>query len=200
MSYEDCNAAGGMAAYNWEADPKRIAFQAARYLTVAKLLERKLRVLEVGCSDGWGARIVAQHVGNLDAIDVDAEAISIAKANESPRWPINFACMDILVADFAGYDACYCLDLYEHIPHSAGLLRRLAAIAPICVIGTPSLQSQAYATAISRREHVNCVTKMELADRMRQHWKHVFVLGMNDTTLHMGHDAMTHYLFGIGCN
>lgn len=200
MSYEDCNSAGGMAAYNWEMDPKRVAFQAARYLTVAKLLEGKLRVLEVGCSDGWGARIVAQHVGNLDAIDVDANAVAIAKSKESPRWPINFACMNVLTADLTGYDACYCLDLFEHLRDEADLLGRLAAIAPVCVIGTPTIESQIYASEISQREHVNCVSKRGLALRMQRHWKHVFVLGMNDTTLHTGHDAMTHYLFGIGCN
>jgi hypothetical protein len=52
VTYEDCNAAGGMTAYNWANDPKRLAFQATRYLTVAKLVEHKLRVLEVGCGDG----------------------------------------------------------------------------------------------------------------------------------------------------
>lgn len=200
MSYEDCNAAGGMTAYNWEADPKRVAFQATRYLTVAKLLERKLRVLEVGCADGWGARIVAQHVGSLDAIDSDPVAIQFAKSNISPSWPINFACMDVLHAGFSGYDACYCLDLFEHLPDKAGLLGRLAEIAPICVIGTPTVEAQIYASEISQREHVNCVSKRGLAERMEKHWRHVFVLGMNDTTLHTGHDAMTHYLFGIGCD
>jgi hypothetical protein len=106
--------------------------------------------------------------------------------------------MDILKADFAGYDACYCLDLFEHLPDEAGLLGKLAAVAPLCVIGTPSLESQAYASEISKREHINCVTKRGLHERMAKHWKEVIVLGMNDTTLHTGHDAMTHYLFGIG--
>ena len=198
--YADCNAAGGMAAYNWEADPKRIAFQAARYLTVAKLLEGKRRVLEVGCADGWGARIVRQHVANLDAIDIDESAIAIAEKNYSLRWPVFFLCADVLKTTFIGYDACYCLDLFEHLRDEAGLLARLAAIAPICVIGTPSVEAQIYASEISQREHVNCVSKSGLRDRMAKHWRHVFVLGMNDTTLHTGHDAMTHYLFGIGCN
>jgi len=189
-----------MTAYNWSVDPKRIAFQAARYLTVAKLLEGKLRVLEVGCADGWGARIVAQHVGNLDAVDIDPAAILRAKQGESVNWPIHFACADILKTDFAGYDACYCLDFFEHITDDAGLLARLATIAPVCVIGTPSIEGQLYASEISKREHVNCVSKAGLRLRMQRHWKQVFVLGMNDTTLHTGHDSMMHYLFGIGVN
>lgn len=198
MSYEDCNAEGGMTMYNWNHDPKRVAFWSARYLTVAKLLEGKIRVLEVGCADGSGARIVKQHVKNLDAIDADESAIWIAKKNVSPFWPIMFECADILKTDFAGYDACYCLDLFEHLHDDSGLLARLSSIAPICIIGTPSIESQAYASEISKREHVNCVSKSGLRIRMQKYWSHVFVLGMNDTTLHLGHDAMTHYLFGIG--
>ncbi len=189
-----------MTAYGWEMDPKRLAFQAARYLTVAKLLEGKTRVLEVGCSDGWGARIVRQHVLSLDAIDADAAAIEFARQNMSQRWPVWFACQNILVDNFAGYDAVYCLDLFEHIPADQGLLERLRKIAPVCVIGTPSLESQRHASTISLREHVNCVTKAWLRSQMEDWWKHVFVLGMNDTTLHTGHDGMTHYLFGIGCD
>lgn len=200
MSYEDCEALGGMTAYGWEMDPKRLAFQAARYLTVAKLLEGKMRVLEVGCSDGWGSRIVRQHVLSLDAIDVDAAAIARAREGMAQRWPVFFAQGDVLKHSFKGYDAVYCLDLFEHIPRSAGLLERLAKIAPLCIVGTPSAESQAHASAISKREHVNCVTKRQLRDEMESWWKHVFVLGMNDTALHTGHDAMTHYLIGIGCD
>lgn len=200
MSYEDCEAFGGMTAYGWEMDPKRLAFQAARYLTVAKLLEGKTRVLEVGCSDGWGSRIVRQHVLSLDAVDVDEAAIARARANVSPRWPVFFAVGDVLEDAFRGYDAVYCLDLFEHLPWRAGLLQRLARIAPLCIVGTPSAESQKHASAISKREHVNCVSKAQLRNEMETWWKHVFVLGMNDTTLHTGHDGMTHYLLGVGCD
>lgn len=200
MSYEDCNAVGGMTRYNYEADPKRMAFQAARYLAVAKLLEGEGRVLEVGCADGWGARIVRQHVEFLDAVDVDEQAIQFARDNASDRWPIRFMVGDILSAAFHGYDAVYALDLYEHFAPDAGFLRRMRGVAPVAVIGTPSLESQAYASEISKREHVNCPTKAMLREAMREYWKHVFVLGMNDATLHMGHDAMTHYLIGVGAD
>ena len=200
MSYEDCNEVGGMTRYNWEMDPKRIAFQAARYLAVAKLLEGQRRVLELGCADGWGARIVRQHVEALDAIDVDEAAIRVARDGTSDRWPIRFMAGDFLGREFHGYDAVYALDVYEHLPPEAGFLRAMRAVAPLGIVGTPSKESQAYASEISRREHVNCPTKAELRERMREHWRHVIVLGMNDVTLHLGHDAMTHYLIGVGAD
>jgi 2-polyprenyl-3-methyl-5-hydroxy-6-metoxy-1,4-benzoquinol methylase len=202
MSYEDCNALGGMTAYNWEMDPKRLAFQFARYKHVAKLLEGKRRVLEVGCSDGMGARIVRQHVGWLVGIDSDQAAIEHARKLMSPKWPIGFYPVDFMDGiALNDYDAVYSLDVLEHFePREAhDFLARMAVAAPMAVIGTPTLESQAYASEISKREHKGCLTK-GLRVAMAMHWKHVIVLGMNDETLHTGHDSMTHYLLGIGMN
>jgi len=199
VNYDDCNAAGGMTAYNWEADPRRLAFQFARYKFVAKMLEGRLRVLELGCADGQGAKIVRQHVSSLDAVDIDPAAIGHARRLASTRWTINYFCADVLATDFRGYDAVYALDLFEHMPDEAGLLARMSAAAPVAIIGTPSAQSQLFASEISRREHVNCVDKAGLRRRMEEHWTHVFAFGMNDETLHTGFDPMCHYLLAIGC-
>lgn len=201
MSYEDCNSSGGMTAYNWEHDPKRLAFQYARYKFVAKMLEGKESVLEVGCADGMGARIVRQHVNELMAVDADEAAIQIARELSSARWPVRFQVLDILSHAIREFDAVYCLDLFEHIAQENEdlLLGNLRLCAPVAIIGTPSIQSQRFASEISLREHVNCVSKAGLRERMQRHWTHVFMFGMNDETLHVGHDGMTHYLFGIGC-
>lgn len=191
-----------MTAYGWEHDPKRLAFQFARYKFVAKMLEGRKNVLEVGCADGQGARIVRQFVGAVVGMDVDRDAIAIAERLASRRWPVSFVGGDFIDFPLTGFDAVYCLDLFEHVPadREGRLLANLAACAPVCIIGTPSLESQRYASAISLREHVNCVSKSGLRERMQRHWKHVFMFGMNDEALHLGHDGMTHYLLGIGCN
>lgn len=199
--YDVCHRAGGMTFFNAEHDPKRLSFQFARYLFVAKMLEGKNHVLEVGCADGVGARIVKQHVEVLVGIDVDPVSIREARQLQSAqRWPITFEVQDIMWGSWIGFDAVYCLDLFEHIADEDKLLANLRACAPVCIIGTPSLESQQYASEISKAGHVNCVTKQGLRERMQRHWKHVFMFGMNDSTLHTGHDAMTHYLFGLGCD
>src|SRR3990172_10092684 len=105
MPYPECHAAGGMTRYNFDADPKRLAFQFARYKHVAKILEGKRRVLEVGCADGMGARIVRQHVETLVAIDSDTDAIEEAKKNYSMKWPIRFLTRDIMAGPLPGFDA-----------------------------------------------------------------------------------------------
>ena len=198
MAYDECIAAGGMTAYNWQADPKRLAFQYARYLFVAKMLEGMHNVLEVGCADGQGARIVRQHCESVTAVDADWRAITQAKELRSARWPVEFGVHDIMKSGLPGFDAVFCVDLLEHVEDHRSLLWNLRCCAPVCVIGTPSLESQAYASEISRREHVACVSKAELRSKMLEHWKHVFCFGMNDTVIHTGFDGMCHYLFAIG--
>jgi len=190
---------GGMRAETWERDPRHVAFMSARYMFVAKMLEGKRSVLEVGCGDGFGARIVRQHVQNLTGIDLDPVSIREAMKNYSATWPVKFLVYDIMDGALPGFDAVYCLDVFEHIEDEHSLLGNLRGCAPVCIIGTPSLESQAYACEGSKAGHVNCVTKGQLRERMQRHWKHVFMFGMNDSTLHTGHDGMTHYLLGMGC-
>lgn len=190
-------------SYGWENDPKRICFTAARYKFVAKLLEGKPSVLEVGCGDGFFSRIVRQHVGQLTAVDINREYIGSAYRNtpKSSKWRIWFNDWDILespLRPLGGYDAVYSLDLFEHLNEEDLFLRHLAMCAPVCVLGTPSLESQKYASEISKLEHVNCKTKEELKKSMERHFKQVFMFGMNDETLHTG--MMPAYLFALGVN
>ena len=55
----------------WAGDPRRLVFTLARYKFVAKMFEGKGSVLEVGCGDGFGSRIVKQSVQKLTITDYD---------------------------------------------------------------------------------------------------------------------------------
>lgn len=200
--YDACNAAGGMTAFEWERDPKRLLFILARYKFVAKLLRGKRRVLEVGCADGFASRLLLQYVDRLDAVDIDREAIEAALERRSGKWPVNYFVGDILAAPFAEspYDACFALDLLEHFhagEEEDAFLTSMRSCAPVCVIGSPSLESQPWASELSRKGHVNCKTEAELRRAMNRFWPHVFIFGMNDETLHTGFEHMAHYRFAL---
>ncbi len=187
--------------YSWDEDPKRYAFTCARYKFVAKMVEGMDKVLEVGCNDGFFSRIVRQSVGHLVGMDNDPEAIAEAKRLNSEKWNIYFqqwSILDSTVLSQPGFDAVYCLDVFEHIKEEDVLLQNLSFFAPMCIIGTPSRESQVYASEISKKAHVNCVSKSQLRGKMKRYWKHVVCFGMNDETLHTGFDPMCHYLFGLG--
>ena len=201
--YDACEEKGGHTAWSFDQDPKRICFQMSRYKFVAKMLEGKQKVLEVGCADGQGSKIVRQHVGELIAVDSDPVAIERAKALASTRWTIQFRLGDIMNVHVASeeewhsYDAVYSLDVFEHIADDTRLLGKLSICAPVCIIGTPSKESQTYASAISKAGHVNCVTKEELRAKCLRRWTHVFMFGMNDEVVHTGFGPMSNYLFAL---
>ena len=187
-------------SYGWEVDPKRLGFTAARYKFVAKMLEGKVSVLEVGCGDAFFSRVVGQHVGSLCVVDINPEYIASALLNNPEgRWDVIPYCWDILSGPTEElFDACYCLDLFEHILEEDLLLGNLAKCAPVCIVGTPSLGSQEFASEISKLEHVNCKTKEGLRKAMSRHFSQVFMFGMSDETLHTG--MMPAYLFALGVN
>lgn len=198
--YEKTHDVGGMTADYWDRDPKRMGFVLARYKFVARMFEGLASVLEIGCADGWGARVVRQHVGRLDAIDIEAKSIEEAKAQQSSKWPVNFEVGNIMDGPRWGpYDAAYCLDVLEHIPkEEEGIfLRHMATSAPKAIIGMPSLESQAFASELSRLGHVNCKTGAHLRATLKLHYEHVFIFSMNDEVVHTGFHPMAHYLIGL---
>jgi hypothetical protein len=65
------------------------------------------------------------------------------------------------------------------------------------LIGTPSLESQAHASPISRAGHVNCKTAAQLAELCGEFFHSVFQFSMNDEVVHTGFPAMAHYLFAL---
>lgn len=197
--YDPCHEAGGMTAHYWEGDPKRLAFVLARYKFVARMLEGKARVLEVGCADGFGSRVVRQHVGALVAVDLDEKSIEEARRMASAKWPVDFRVHDILQDPICGFDAVFSLDVLEHIHQveEAGFLENLRAAAPVAIIGSPSAESQAYASELSRQGHVNCKTGPHFRRAMERHWAQVFVFGMNDEVVHTGYHPMAHYRIAL---
>lgn len=195
--YAEENAAGGMTRWSWRNDPRRLCFRLARYKHTAKMLEGFDRVLEVGCADGFGSRVVRQHVRNLTAIDVNERSIYWARLGSSPEWPIEFLQGDICSGGWGDFDAVYALDVLEHILPDDAFLMGMCSAAPVAVIGTPSKESQAYASATSRAGHVNCYSGAELRERLLGFWSNVFLFTMHDEVLGTSFAPMAQYLLAL---
>jgi len=207
--YAECHEVGGMTAHYRLHDPRRLAFVAARYKFVARMLEGQRDVLEVGCADGYFSPIVRQHVKQLTAIDIDAKSIEQAQRANSPDWPIKFKCRDLM--KYRGHHgSAYCLDVLEHIERKreeAFLLALHDATDShepyrgdpnsLCIIGMPSLESQKYASPLSLKGHVNCKTGPELKKTLSKHWQWVFIFSMSDEVVHTGYQPMAQYLLAL---
>ncbi|WP_374631508.1 class I SAM-dependent methyltransferase [Ferrovibrio sp.] len=191
---------GFMSSWAFYDDPKRLAFTFARYKFAAKMLEGYDSVLEIGCADAFASRIVAQSVGKLTAVDFDPSFIASARETMSPRWPIELREHDLMTGpvEREAFDAIYSLDVLEHIPADSEdvfLTNMFAALRGhgVAIIGMPSLQSQAYASAHSKEGHVNCKDQRDFKRLMSRYFHSVFMFGMNDEVLHTGYHAMAHY-------
>lgn len=197
---------GLMTNQAWEDDPKHLLFTLSRYKFVAKMLSGAKSVLEVGCADAFGTRIVVQEVEKLMAVDFDP--IFVADANErmSERWRFECRTHDILTGPVpGGFDAAYALDVIEHIPsidemQFVGNMVHSLSNPGLLILGTPSLQSQAYASPPSKAGHINCKDAPALKKLLGHFFHNVFIFSMNDEVVHTGYYPMAHYLFGLACS
>jgi len=195
---------GLMSSNTWHEDPKRLTFLLSRYKFVSRMFEDQQRVLEVGCADGFGSRIVRQTVGSLTALDFDPIFIANAKATSDPQWPITFVQHDMLEGPLPQrYTGAYALDVLEHIaPGDAEALFLVNICASledsgVAIIGMPSLESQGYASPQSKEGHINCQTGSQLRSTLLKHFTNCFMFSMNDEVVHTGFQPMAHYLLAL---
>ncbi|HEY2909865.1 MAG TPA: class I SAM-dependent methyltransferase [Gemmataceae bacterium] len=194
---------GIMSNQTWKDDPRRLLFMLSRYKFVAKMLGGKDRVIEIGCADAFGTRLVAQEGCRVTASDFDPVFIAdVEERMKSDGWKCATLVHDILTgpAPTGGFDAAYSLDVFEHIaPADAdrfvGNIAKSLTKNGVAIIGSPSLQSQTYASPASKAGHVNCMDGKEYKKVMQRHFENVFLFSMNDEVVHTGYHPMAHYLF-----
>jgi len=185
------------------SDPKTLLFNLSRYKFVAKMFSGYSSVLEVGCGDAFGSSLVAQTVGKLTATDLDVRFIEEAKLEHPFSKQITFCVKDFTFEVMErSFDAAFCLDVLEHIPKELerkflqNILQSIGVNATL-IVGMPSIESQLYASELSKRGHVNCKTADELKDLMLEYFQSVFIFSMNDEVLHTGFAPMSHYIFAL---
>jgi len=105
------------------------------------------------------------------------------------------------------YDGVYALDVLEHIRPGVdetkfldNCVASLAKKGGIAVFGSPSLESQKYASPISIAGHVNCYSGQDLKARLSQWFRVVLIFSMNDEMVHTGFDKMANYLLAVCCD
>jgi hypothetical protein len=194
---------GLMTNQVWYDDPRRLTFLLARYKFVAKMLSGCRNVGEVGCGDAFGTRVVLQEVSNVTVYDFDPVFIADIRERQDERWPLKAETHDIVAGPLPRkHDALFSLDVLEHIApedehtYLSHMCESLTE-GGLLMIGTPSLESQPYASPLSKAGHINCKTGKELQALLEKYFAHVFIFSMNDEVVHTGFSPMAHYLFAL---
>jgi hypothetical protein len=194
---------GLMTNQVWYDDPRRLTFLLARYKFVAKMLSGRQNVGEVGCGDAFGTRVVLQEVPEVTVYDFDAIFIEDVRNRRDERWPLRAEVHDIVVSPLPQkHEALFSLDVLEHIAPAdehAFLknLRNSLTAEGTLIIGTPSAESQAYASPLSKAGHINCKSGNELKALLENYFARVFLFSMNDEVVHTGFSPLAHYLFVV---
>lgn len=197
---------GLRSSQSWHDDPKHLLFRLSRYKFVAKMLAGSEHVLEIGCGDAFGTRLVQQEVKALSATDFDEVFVEDVKARMVERWRFPVFTHDLLAGPIPGsYDGVFALDVLEHISpenEHTFLKNAFAPLSPrgVGIIGMPSLESQIHASPTSRAGHVNCKSMPSLRKTMQAHFHNVFMFSMNDEVVHTGFHPMAHYLIALGAH
>jgi 2-polyprenyl-3-methyl-5-hydroxy-6-metoxy-1,4-benzoquinol methylase len=194
---------GLRSSHSWHDDPKHLLFRLSRYKFVSKMLAGSKHVLEIGCGDAFGTRLVQQTVEAVSATDFDELFLADVEARMVERWRFRVFPHDLLSEPIPGsYDGLFALDVLEHIEtknEHTFLKNALAPLSPhgAAVIGIPSLEGQVHASPASRAGHVNCKTMPDLKKTMQRYFHNVFMFSMNDEVVHTGFHPMAHYLFAV---
>ena len=195
---------GRYVSYWFYKSPRRMLHSQSYYKFAAKLIGTGKSVLDVGCNEGLGTYLLAKECGQAKGIDFDAEAIRFAKENFSYE-NLTFSEDDILDAPpTIQYNAATSFDVIEHIypQNASGFIEAMKqSIDPngLVIIGTPSLISQQFASAIAKKGHVNIYSPERLEEEMKKHFRFVFMFAANDEVVHTGYLPLAHYLIAVGC-
>lgn len=197
---------GSMVNDSFHHDPRRLSFTSSRYKFVAKMLSGCRDVVEVGCADGFMSRIVLQEVDKLDLTDFDITFVEEALEFYSNHHQVSVYQHDLISKPLPkSYQAAFALDVLEHIsPRDEVQFMRNLALSlhneAICIIGMPSLESQKFASDISKAGHVNCKSGNQLKEFMNQFFEYTFLFSMNDEVVHTGFLPMSQYLIAVSAH
>jgi cyclopropane fatty-acyl-phospholipid synthase-like methyltransferase len=188
----------------YESDPVRLVFTLSRYKFVAKMFDGFDSVLEVGAGDGFKSPIVKQFCKKLTISDIEIK-------NKMDFDQITFSKTKFIIHNFVKhslkkkFDGIYSLDVLEHIEKKdekrfiKNICRSLKKDGTL-IVGMPTLESQIYASKLSKEGHVNCKSKKELKKFLSPYFSNIYMFSMNDEVVHTGYDAMSHYIFALACN
>jgi 2-polyprenyl-6-hydroxyphenyl methylase/3-demethylubiquinone-9 3-methyltransferase len=120
------------------------------------------RVVDVGCGGGLLSEAMARRGAAVTGIDMSAESLAIARLHLLESAPLEVNYLELTAEDLAvqaphAFDVVTCMELLEHVPDPAQVVRACAALlAPggSVLFSTINRTPTAFATAIVGAEYL----------------------------------------------
>lgn len=201
---------GSYTSWSMIHDARHMTFVLSRYKFVAKMLQGRKNVMEVGCGDAFGLPIVAQNLcrgGVLYALDWEESFLEDNRERLRFLNNVKFIHHDMncKALDEVKVSAIYLIDVIEHVEPDKEDLFMNNMIASyenkenaVMLIGTPNLTAAQYASEQSADVHINLKDQNDLNTLLYKYFNNVFMFGMNDEVVHTGFAPMSHYIWGMG--
>ena len=187
-------------------DPACLSFITSRYKFAAKMLSGKNTVLEIGCGDGFGGAIVAQRVNKLICTDINKPLLEDNASRMGYFSNIKYHYHDFRDAPYPEkVDAIYLVDVIEHIfkKEEKQFLTNLTSSLNekgVCLIGTPNITANKYASEFSKEGHINLKDHESLNVIGEKYFENFFHFSMSDEVVHTGYSPMSHFLWLLSVN
>jgi 2-polyprenyl-3-methyl-5-hydroxy-6-metoxy-1,4-benzoquinol methylase len=168
-------------------DPGHFAWHLARYRFAVPFVAGK-RVLDVGCGEGYGSALLAEHATRV--VGVDYSPVAIRHANSAyGSQTLSFRVADAteLPEDLGVFDVVTCFEVVEHLVEDEKLFAGVARVlAPggTFLLSTPNklvdeLVESLSGTGGHYEYHVNVLTPSALRRRALRHFQSVAVYGQS---------------------
>lgn len=190
------------AEYNYfiQGNLVQLLVRLSRFKFAAKMLRPADSVLEIGCGSGLGTNFLSQFCRHISAIDVKKSELDDARS-VTRRKNIDFEWIDLFDLPLTRkYDAVVALDVIEHMSFRKGekFVKKITNHLKedgMLIIGTPSIYSFKFQSALSKASHIKLYDQEELKKMIDRHFNRTVAFSMNDEVVHTGFSKLAWYYF-----
>lgn len=196
------NSAEGIS---YRENPLDFFIMLARYKFAARLLNKRLDVLEVGCGHGLGSIFLSKFCRHLCATDADADLIDYCSKEYKDVENITFERLNILnptEIKQLRYDAVVALDVVEHFERKdaeifLNSVKFSLKSVGFSLIGTPNINSRRHASERRKATHLHEYDLASFRRLLERYFYHVFIFSMTDEMVSTGFPEMAWYFMAL---
>lgn len=116
------------------------------------------RVLDIGCGGGILSEAIAESGGIVTGLDVEEEAVEVAKAHaEARQLRVDYVCQPVETYSAEPFPIITCLEMLEHVPAPQNIINeaaRLLAPGGYLFLSTIHRSALAYAKVVLAAEYI----------------------------------------------